>query len=179
MGRLKKACAIIYLLAFAVVLASFASSLAGPFSRDAAELLDLPAFQAFLAACMAICALQALYVLGRVVFDKPEPRCIHPQGVTDLEVTTSALEAVARTAARDEDVLVDRVLVRIRGRAHDALYVTIEAIALDDTALDVRAAAMRSRVEQAMRDMLGTSCASVRVRFLPARTTVVTKEDEL
>ena len=133
MGRLKKACAIIYLLAFAVVLAVRIVACGAVLPR-CGRAARPPAFQAFLAACMAICALQALYVLGRVVFDKPEPRCIHPQGATDLEVTASALEAVARTAARDEDVLVDRVLVRIRGRAHDALYVTIEAYRPDDTA---------------------------------------------
>lgn len=175
MGRLKKVAASVYLVAGALVLCSFIGSLAGPFALRFAELLELPAYQVLMVACAAICVLQMLYVLGCILFDRPEPRCVHPLGTPDFEVTISALESVARTAAQQDDVLVDRVQVRIRGREANAVHITIEAIALEE-GLDAIAESMRHRVERALRDTLGASCSSVRIRFLPTRTTVVTKE---
>lgn len=175
MGRLKKVAASFYLVAGALVLCSFIGSLAGPFAPRFAELLELPAYQVLMVACAAICVLQMLYVLGCILFDRPEPRCVHPLGTLDFEVTIPALESVARTAAQQDDVLVDRVQVRIRGREANAVHITIEAIALEE-GLDAIAESMRHRVERALRDTLGASCSSVRIRFLPTRTTVVTKE---
>lgn len=176
MGRLKKAAASVYLVAGALVLCSFIGSLAGPFAPRFTELLELPAYQVLIIACAAICVLQMLYVLGCILFDRPEPRCVHPLGAPDFEVTIPALESVARTAAQQDDVLVDRVQVRIRGREANAVHITIEAIALEEEGLDAIAESMRHRVERALRDTLGASCSSVRIRFLPTRTTVVTKE---
>lgn len=176
MGRLKKVAASVYLVAGALVLCSFIGSLAGPFAPRFAELLELPAYQVLMVACAAICVLQMLYVLGCILFDRPEPRCVHPLGTPDFEVTIPALESVARTAAQQDDVLVDRVQVRIRGREANAVHITIEAIALEEEGLDAIAESMRHRVERALRDTLGASCSLVRIRFLPTRTTVVTKE---
>lgn len=175
MGRLKKVAASVYLVAGALVLCSFIGSLAGPFAPRFAELLELPAYQVLMVVCAGVCVLQMLYVLGCILFDRPEPRCVHPLGTPDFEVTIPALESVARTAAQQDDVLVDRVQVRIRGREANAVHITIEAIALEE-GLDAIAESMRHRVERALRDTLGASCSSVRIRFLPARTTVVTKE---
>ena len=174
MGRLKKVAASVYLVAGALALCSFIGSLAGPFAPRFAELLELPAYQVLMVVCAGVCVLQMLYVLGCILFDRPEPRCVHPLGTPDFEVTIPALESVARTATQQDDVLVDRVQVRIRGRKANA--VTIEAIALEEEGLDAIAESMRHRVERALRDTLGASCSSVRIRFLPARTTVVTKE---
>lgn len=175
MGRLKKVAASVYLVAGALVLCSFIGSLAGPFAPRFAELLELPAYQVLMVSCAAICVLQMLYVLGCILFDRPEPRCVHPLGTPDFEVTIPALESVARTAAQQDVVLVDRVQVRIRGREANAVHITIEAIALEE-GLGVIAESMRHHVERALRDTLGASCSSVRIRFLPTRTTVVTKE---
>lgn len=176
MGRLKKVGASVYLVAGALVLCSFIGSLAGPFAPRFAELLELPAYQVLMVVCAGVCVLQMLYVLGCILFDRPEPRCVHPLGTPDFEVTIPALESVARTAAQQDDVLVDRVQVRIRGREANAVHITIEAIALGEEGLDVIAESMRRRVERALRDTLGASCSSVRIRFLPTRTTVATKE---
>lgn len=176
MGRVKKLCAVVYLLSCAIALGTFAASLFGPAVGSVEALLDKPAFRIVLAVCLVVCALQALWVLLRVIFERPEPECVRIDGTDEVQVTLTAIESVARTAAREEDVLIEEVRGRIQGRDSSGVRVAIDAIALTESGLDELAERMRGRVESALQTMLGTPAASVRVRFLPSKTTTVTKE---
>lgn len=176
MGRFKKFCAVVYLLACAIALGTFAASLFGPAAGRVEALLDKPAFRILLAVCLAICALQALWVLARVIFDRPEPDCVRIEGAQEVQVALAAIESVARAAAGEEDVLIEEVRGRIAGRGSSDVRIAIDAIALTESGLDQMADRMRTRVENALETMLGTPASSVRVRFLPSKTTTVTKE---
>lgn len=177
MKPLKRFASVIYLLACLVVLGSYAASFAGPFAERMAELRGELPFRVTILVCLGIIAVQALYVLGLVLFHRPPATCVHPGGHPDIEVTREAIGSVARAAAAaDEDVMIESVAVRVEGRTHAAARVEIEAIALDDTGLEGRAHRMRQRVEEACEQMLGTPGIVARVRFLPSRTVTVTRE---
>lgn len=176
MGRFKKLCAVVYLLSCVVALGTFAASLFGPATGRVEALLDKPTFRIVLAVCLVICALQALWVLLRVIIERPEPDCVRIDAAGEVQVALTAIESVARAAAREEDVLVEEVRGRITGRDSSGVRVAIDAIALTEAGLDDVAQRMRQRVEAALETMLGTPAASVRVRFLPSKTTTVTRE---
>lgn len=176
MGRAKRLAAGLYLVAGAVVVATFSAAAFGPFGPRLTSMLGHPAFRAFLGACLAICALQLLYTLGRIVFDRPEPACVHPQGAPDVEVTLAALESVARSAARVDGLIVEEVRCGIKGRDASSILVEVQAIALEESALDGLASRVSDRVRSALDSLLGPSSARVRVRFLPSKTTTVTRE---
>lgn len=177
MKPFKKMCAIIYLLACIAVLGTYGLSLVGPATERMAELRELPAFRIALLVCMAIMAVQALYVLGLAIFERPEPESVHPGANPDIEVTRSALEAVARaTAKAEDDVLIEDVRVRVTGRERDSVRIQIDAIALVNEGLELMAHRMQRHVEAACDRMLGCSGATVRVRFLPSKTVTVTRE---
>lgn len=176
MGGIKKLCAIVYLVASSLLFGTLLASQVGPYTGRIAELLSKDGFRWFMAACLAVCALQMLYVLARVVLDRPEPACVHPGGSPDIEVTGSALESAATIAARDDDALVEDVRCRIHGRDGSSLRIEIEAIALTEHGLDEVASRMQRRVASALDDLLGPVDATVRVRFLPSKTTTVTRE---
>ena len=53
---------------------------------------------------------------------------------------------------------------------------TVEAIAFTDQGLDALAQRMQRRVETACEALLGTPGVVARIRFLPSKTTIVTKE---
>lgn len=176
MGRVKKLCAVVYLISCALALGTFAASLYGPAAGSVEALLEKPAFRIVLAVCLSVCALQALWVLLRVIIERPEPDCVRIDGADEVQVTLAAIESVARTAAREDDVLIEEVRGSIQGRDASGVRVAIDAIALTDSGLDELAERMRERVENALQTMLGTPASSVRVRFLPSKTTTVTKE---
>lgn len=176
MGRLKKFCAVVYLLSCVIALGTFAASLFGPAVGRVEALLDKPAFRIVLAVCLVVCALEALWVLFRVIFERPEPDCVRIDGAEEVQVTLTAIESVARAAAREDDVLIEEVRGRIQGRDSSGVRIAIEAIALTESGLDEIAERIRARVENALNTMLGTPAASVRVRFLPSKTTTETKE---
>lgn len=176
MGGIKKLCAIVYLVASSLLLGTLLASQVGPYTARIAELRSHDSFRWFIAACLAICALQMLYVLARVIFDRPEPDCVHPGGSPDIEVTASALESAATIAARDDDALIEDVRCRVHGRDGSSIRIEIDSIALTEHGLDELAARMQRRVESALADLLGPVAATVRVRFLPSKTTTVTRE---
>ena len=177
MKPFKKVAAVVYLLASLMVLGSYVASLAGPFTGRMRELERMLPFRVAIAACLAIIALQALYVLGLVLFSRPAPKSVRPGGAADIEVTLAAVASAARTAAAAEpDVLVEDVDVRARGREAGRVDIRVEAIALSDGSARELAHRVQSRVDAACERLLGAGCASCRVRFLPAKTVTLTKE---
>ena len=91
----------------------------------------------------------------------------------------------------DDEVIVEEVEAEILRHGHTAefavqsvygRYANVMANMADETMaqraadLDDVAQRMRQRVEAALETMLGTPAASVRVRFLPSKTTTVTRE---
>ena len=91
MKPFKKVAAVVYLLASLMVLGSYVASLAGPFTGRMRELERMLPFRVAIAACLAIIALQALYVLGLVLFSRPAPKSVRPGGAADIEVTLAAV----------------------------------------------------------------------------------------
>lgn len=176
MKPLKRAVSAVYLIASLIVLGTYGLSLAGPFTGRMAELRAEPAFRWLLFACMAIMAVQALYVLGLALFTRPDLESVHPDGAPDIEVTCAAIASVARAAALEEDVLVEDVRVRATGHAHESARVQVDAIALGDGDLAGLAHRMQGRIADACERMLGATGVTARVRFLPSKTTTVTKE---
>ena len=72
--------------------------------------------------------------------------------------------------------MIESVEGKIGGRGRDEVRLTIEAIAFTEEGLEPLADRMRQRVVDACERMLGTSGVTARVRFLPSKTTIVTKE---
>lgn len=176
MKPVKRIAAIIYLLACLVILGSYAASHIGATAARMAELGALLPFRIAVAVCLGIIGIQALYVLGLVIFDRPEPKAVRPVGNPGIEVTTTALAAVARAAARGDDLLIEDVEARVRGREQAAVDVRVEAIALDGQDLNGMGARLQERVARACEQMLGAPGVTVRVRFLPTKTVTATRE---
>ncbi|MDY2777978.1 MAG: hypothetical protein SOU51_06325 [Collinsella sp.] len=176
MGKAAKTAAAIYLLAGTAVAVALSATLFDPLKGRFEVLLANRIFRIALIVCLAICVLQMLYVLARIILDRPEPECVRPAGSDGVEVTVAALESVARSAARDRDALIEDVRCRVMGRDASALKVDIEAIALTDAGLDTLAARIRDRVDASLATLLGSVESTVRVRFLPSKTTTTTRE---
>lgn len=176
MKPLKRAAAVAYLLACLVVLGSYAASHVGATAVRMAEISATLPFKIAVLVCLSIIAIQALYVLGLVLFSRPEPKSIRPAASPDIEVATAALATVARHAAQEDDVLIEGVEVRALGREGDAVAVRIEAIDLVEQDLAAAGQRMQKRVAKACERMLGASVATVRVRFLPTKTMTATRE---
>ena len=62
------------------------------------------------------------------------------------------------------------------GHDADQVRVHIDAIALGRDNLTERAQRIQGRVTRALDTMLGATGATVRVRFLPSKTTITTQE---
>ena len=73
-------------------------------------------------------------------------------------------------------MLIESVTGRIAGRDRERVRLTVEAIAFQDEGLDRLAERMRERVGDACERLLGSTYTEVRIRFLPSKTTIVTKE---
>ena len=111
------------------------------------------------------------------MFARREPSCVHPAGERNIEVTLAALSSCARTAAeRDDRVMVEHVEARVQGSDESRVRFKVDAIALDERDVASLAVAMQQRIEEACDTMLGTPGTTVRVRFLPSKTTVQTVE---
>ncbi|MBY4798205.1 hypothetical protein K6V98_07585 [Collinsella sp. AGMB00827] len=177
MRPIAKIAAVIYVLAAAAVIGLAVAQLDTDLSRRAAILLLQLPVRISLMVCGAIVGIHALYMLLRVCFDHPEPAAIRLAEAPEIEVSLAALEGVSRLAAEDESgILVDRVLVSVRGRARDRVCVRLDAISLVGSNLAAQGKRMEERVTKAVARMLGTSVAEVHVRFLPTKTTIQTKE---
>lgn len=176
MQALRKLVVAVYAVACVVVIGGGALMLYGPYRTRMVELIEQPSARAVGLVCLVIMALQALIAVIRRLSERPEPECIHPGGNPDIEVSVTALESLARAAAPEELVLIERVRGRIRGRANDSVQLDIEAIALTDHGLESMAHRMQQRVVDACERLLGTTGVTARVRFLPSKTVSVTKE---
>lgn len=173
MTAFKKFCTVVYLVATALVLGCLLGLLYGPFMGRFQVLIASRGGRVFLVACCAVIAVGAAASACSVFLRRREPDCIHPAGHADIEVTCSALESAARAAASAEDVMVERVRVRAESRDDSAASVYIEAIAFVNEGLDELARRVQQRVRAACEQMLGVGDVSVRVRFLPSKTTEI------
>lgn len=172
----KKICALVYLLSAIVVLGLVTGLTYGPFTARFERLLDHPVAQVVLAVCLVLLALGALITVLAIFLARREPTCLNPGGNPDIEVSLSALDSTVRSAAEREGVLVESVRGRIFGRSRDQVRFTVEAIAFTDQGLTELAERVQASIEHACEQTLGASGVTALVRFLPAKTTVVTKE---
>ena len=177
MRVLKRALAIVYLAAAIVALGTFACLYWGPYTYRFMLLMLDPALRIVVTVCGAIVALGVLVGVGRLMFARREPSCVHPTGERSIEVTLAALSSCARAAAeRDDRVMVEHVEARVQGSDESRVRFKVDAIALDDKDVVSLAAAMQQRIEEACDAMLGMPGTTARVRFLPSKTTVQTVE---
>lgn len=177
MRAFKRFIALLYFAAALFVLGGFAGLMFGPYRGRFESLFERMPARVALIVCLIVMALGVLVAVCRLVFTRREPTCVRPAGNPDIEVTLAALESCARTAAASgEDVMIERVRGRLTARDASAVHFEVEAIAFTDHGLDQVARRMQERVEAACAEMLGTATVSARVRFLPAKTTTVTKE---
>ncbi|MCI7730957.1 alkaline shock response membrane anchor protein AmaP [Enorma burkinafasonensis] len=178
MRVLRKLCAFVYLLATIVVVGGMVALRFGTarIQERLGSLLDRPAGSIALGVCLAIVALGVLITVIRLFAERRELTSVHPAGNPNLEVRISALSSVARTAAEELDVLVDRVRSRVTGRDGSQVLVTLELIAFTEVGLADLGARVQAHVTEACERMLGAPGVTVRIRFLPSKTTVI-KED--
>ena len=177
MRAFRKVLAVLFLMAGIVVCGVFAAERAGVPLGHIDRVLDTPAGHVASLACAAIAGLGILVVAIMTLAERPEITCVHPAGNPDIEVTLAALTSTAkRAAAGSDDVMIESVEGKIGGRGRDEVRLTIEAIAFTEEGLEPLADRMRQRVVDACERMLGTSGVTARVRFLPSKTTIVTKE---
>lgn len=175
MHIVKRLLAVVYVVACAVTSGTLVGLVLGPLPRIV-HLLEYAPVRYAVAGCAAVSLLGALIVLIRTFATRRAPDSILPAGTDDIEVTLTALASIARAAAETEDVMVDRVLTRVRGRDRTRARITLETIAFTNSGLDELARRIQEHVLAAADEMLGARCVEVRVRFLPSKTTTYTKE---
>ncbi|HJG31676.1 MAG TPA: hypothetical protein K8U80_09845 [Collinsella ihuae] len=177
MRAFRKVLAVLFLMAGIVVCGVFAAERTGVPLGHIDRVLDTPAGHVASLACAAIAGLGILVVAIMTLAERPEITCVHPAGNPDIEVSLTALASAARRAAPGEDdVLIESVEGRVAGKGRDEVRLTVEAIAFTDQGLDTLAQRMQRRVETACEALLGTPGVVARIRFLPSKTTIVTKE---
>lgn len=177
MRAVRKILAAILLLATAAVVALCACRLTGVRLGGVERALATPAGHIVLYVLLGIVAVGVLVVSIVVFAERPEPSSVRVAGNPGIEVTVSALAAVARrAAAAGEDVMIEDVEGRVLGRDRSEVRLTIEAIAFTEQGLEQTAQRMQQRVVEACETTLGTSGVQARVRFLPSKTTIETKE---
>ncbi len=176
MQVIKRLLAFVYIVASAAVLGTFGAYLFSPAKNQFVVLFKEPVVRYGLLVCMVVAGLGALIGGLRLLFARKPVLCVHPHGNPNIEVSVGAIESVARTAAQDPEALIEDVRARVQGRDASEASVYVEAIALGRENLDVRAERIRERVQTACQNMLGGEAVSVRVRFLPSKTTIVTQE---
>ncbi len=177
MRAIRKLLAVVYLVAAATVLGLFACSLARVPLGRIDGLLELPGVRVALLALAALVGVGVLATVVATLAERPEPAGVRVGGNPDIEVSLDALTSAARRAAAEgEDVLIESVEGRVAGRDGAEVRLTIEAIAFTEAGLDRVARRMQQRVVEACEGMLGVPGVRARVRFLPSKTTIVTKE---
>ncbi len=176
--------ALLYLVAAVAVtgvalgsgIAPVMGTVAEPFTKRLALMLELMPARIALAICAAILLLGVLITVIRTFVTRRPPDAVHPEGDPDIQVTCAALTSIARAAAEAEGVMVESVKARVMGKDRSQIRFTIEAIAFTNSDLKRYAAYIQERVQAACERMLGATGVTVSVRFLPSKTTVVTKE---
>ena len=167
----------IYLLASVVVLGGTTLLVFIPeYSDRMAELFDYYAFCVFFAVCLGILVLADVILLFYMLFKKPEPKCVHPGGNEEIQVTLKALESVVRNSAPEDDVMIESIRIKVKGRDQGTARIRIEAIPLTNHGLEQMGERIKERVTTACEDMLGTEGVEVRVRFLSSKTETIIKE---
>ncbi len=176
--------ALLYLVAAVVVtgvacglgVAPAMGAIAEPFTRRLTLMLEHMPARIALAACAAVLVLGVLITVIKAFLARRPPDAVHPAGDPDIQVTCAALTSIARAAAEAEGVMVESVKARVAGKDRSQIRFTIEAIAFIDHDLARYAAYIQERVQAACERMLGATGVTVSVRFLPSKTTIVTKE---
>ena len=178
MRALKKICAVLYLLSAIVVVGGFACLQFGAEDARAriAELLERTAGQVVLIVCLAIVGIGVLATVVAALAERRAPASVHPAGNPNIEVRLAAVTSVARAAAQEEDVLVEHVSSRVVGRDAAQVRVQLELIAFNEIGLEGLGKRVQLHVEDACNRMLGAACVTAQVRFLPAKTTTISKE---
>ena len=177
MRVLKRALAIVYLVAAVVALGTLVCQFWGPYTYRFMLLMRDPLPRIVVTVDGREWHFPGLVCFFRLMFARREPSCVHPAGERNIEVTLAALSSCARTAAeRDDRVMVEHVEARVQGSDESRVRFKVDAIALDDRDVASLAAAMQQRIEEACDTMLGTPGTTARVRFLPSKTTVQTVE---
>lgn len=165
-----------YLLAGAAVVGAAVCLLTGTWADRVEALLSTFAGRIAAFVALGILGLGVLINAIATYVQRAEPACVHPGGDPAIEVSLAAITSAARRSAGADDVLIESVTGRIAGRDRERVRLTVEAIAFQDEGLDRLAERMRVRVSDACERLLGTTDTEVRVRFLPSKTTIVTKE---
>ena len=168
MRVLKRALAIVYLVAAVVALGTLVCQFWGPYTYRFMLLMRDPLPRIVVTACGGVVALGVLVCFFRLVFARREPSCVHPAGERNIEVTLAALSSCARTAAeRDDRVMVEHGEARVQGSDESRVRFKVDAIALDDRDVASLAAAMQQRIVEACDTMLGTPGTTTSVRSPP------------
>lgn len=176
---LKRIVALVYLLASAAVVGGAGLYVFGPYTDDISRLFDRFPLGSlvFFGVCLGIVGLGALVGFCRLFFSRREPDCVCPDGDASIEVSLAAIESCARMAAPgDDDIMIERVEGRILGGDRAGVRLMVEVIAFTDEGREALGARVRDRVTTACENMLGAPGVTVRVRFLPSKTTVQTVE---
>lgn len=175
---LKKFGAVLYLAAAIVVVGGFACAQFAPplISRRIDALLNHPAGRIALIASLVVVGAGVLLSALVALFEQRPPSSVHPAGNPGIEVRLAALASAARVAAQAEDVLVEDVRARVVGHNEDQVRMTLEVIAFTNTGLEPLGRRIEERVRQACEQLLGATGVTVLVRFLPSKTTTVTRE---
>lgn len=178
MRTLKKICAIVYLLAAVVVVGGFACLQFGADdTRERfSELLEHSAGRIVLIVCLILLAIGVLATVVVTLVERRPPVSVHPAGNPNIEVRLTAITSVARAAAQEEDVLVERVSSRVVGRDASQVRVTLELIAFSEVGLESLGKRIQLHVEEACNRMLGAEGVMAQIRFLPSKTTTISKE---
>ncbi len=176
MRRLRKIGVVLYLIAAVVVTGLFTGSQFGPHTDRFNALLAEPWVRVLAFACVCVVLAQMAVLLIAAIADRPEPAFLRLSGNAQIEVALPALASIARAAALCDDVLIEEVRAHVRGRDRAEAHIEVEAIALVDGDLASLARDMQGRVQRACDRMLGVPGVSVRVRFLPGKTTTVIRE---
>ena len=124
--------------------------------------------------CAGIVFIGVLVTVIYAFTARREPKVICPAGNPQIQISLGALVSCARAAAAQEDeIMVEHVSCRIGGPDRSQAQFTIEAIAFSPQGLTELAQRVEARVQKACEEMLGAEGVSVRVRFLPSKTTVI------
>ncbi len=178
MRLLKKFGAVLYLAAAVVVVGGFACTQFAPplLSRRVELLLSYPTARIALMVSLVIVGLGVLITALVVLFEQRSPSSVHPAGNPNIEVRLTALTSAARVAAQAEDILVEDVQARVVGHNEDQVRIALEVIALTNSVLEPLGRRIEERVQRACEQLLGTTGVTAHVRFLPSKTTTVTRE---
>lgn len=178
MRLLKKLGALLYLAAAVVVVGGFACAQFAPplFSRRVELLLSHPAGHIALIVSLVIVGVGVLLTALVALFEQRPPSSVRPAGNPNIEVRLTALTSAARVAAQAEDILVEDVQARVVGHNEDQVRIMLEVIAFTNSGLEPLGRRIEQRVQQACEQLLGATGVNVHVRFLPSKTTTVTRE---